>query len=84
MAKHAHKLILLNHKTWKCLLPGCNFFVHLGLAHVLIGKQSICWNCEEPFQLAEWSLKEDKPRCDECRGISSDAIAQLLKDKGIE
>jgi hypothetical protein len=35
MAKHPHRVILLNKKTWRCTLEGCNFFVHVGLAHVL-------------------------------------------------
>jgi hypothetical protein len=84
MAKHPHLLVLINKKTWKCALEGCGFFVHLGLAHVLIGKQAICWNCEERFVVSEESLKEEKPRCLECKtGIGDDAIAKFLKEKGL-
>lgn len=78
MAKHAHKLILLNKKTWRCMIEGCNFFVHLGLTHVLIGKQAVCWKCEEAFQVAQWSLKDEKPICDDCRTLG---IAQWLEEK---
>jgi hypothetical protein len=83
MAKHPHKLILINNKTWKCALEGCSFFVHLGLQHLLIGKHATCWDCEELFSVSEISLLEPKPRCNECRGISNDAISQMLKDKGL-
>jgi hypothetical protein len=82
MAKHPHLLILLNKKTWKCMLEGCNFFVHLGLAHVLVGKSAICWNCEGRFTLNEAALKEDKPRCDECRiGMSAEELERIIAAK---
>jgi len=81
MAKHPHLLILMNKKTWKCALEGCGFFVHLGLAHILIGKTAICWDCQEKFMVSEESLKEEKPRCYECKtGVN---IEQYLKDKGL-
>lgn len=82
MAKHPHLLQLINHKTWRCMLEGCAFFVHTGLAHILIGKTIVCWNCEDKFIASELALEEEKPRCDDCRiGMSSDVIEQLLKKK---
>lgn len=68
MAKHPHKLILLNKKTWKCAVQGCSFFVHLGLAHILVGKIGICWGCGEQFMIDEYALREEQPRCIDCRG----------------
>lgn len=67
MAKHPHKLILMNKKTWRCTLEGCAFFVHLGLAHILVGKTGICWGCNEQFMIDEYALKEEMPRCTDCR-----------------
>lgn len=67
MSKHPHRLILMNKKTWKCTLEGCSFFVHLGLAHILVGKIGICWECGEQFQIDEYALKEEMPRCTDCR-----------------
>jgi len=67
MAKHAHQLILLNKKTWRCKLEGCSFFVHLGLAHILENKIGVCNQCGEQFRIDAHSLKEDMPRCSECR-----------------
>ena len=68
MAKHPHKILLVNNgKTWKCVLAGCAFFVHRGLEYVLIGKHAVCWNCDDIFEIDEYSLKDGKPKCDECR-----------------
>lgn len=67
MGKHPHKLIFQQKKTWRCTLPGCSFFVHQGLAHILVGKISICWECNEEFMTDEGALTEDMPRCAECR-----------------
>lgn len=67
MAKHPHKLILINRKTWKCALPECGFFVHLGLAHVLLGKTAVCWECGELFTVDEDALRDEMPKCADCR-----------------
>jgi hypothetical protein len=82
MAKHPHLLLLINKKTWKCTLDGCGFFVHLGLAHVLVGKNAICWNCEGIFSLTESSLRDDKPICPECKiGVSEDVLEKYIQSK---
>lgn len=83
MAKHPHKLILLQKKTWRCTLEGCSFFVHIGLAHVLVGKQSICWQCNEEFKLDYKSLQDEMPTCYECKvgtkgGMNIDARENLI------
>lgn len=69
MSKHPHRLLLVDKKTWRCTLPGCRFFVHLGLAHLLVGRTVICWECGEQFQFDENSLKEDMPTCFECKQL---------------
>jgi len=66
MAKHPHRLILMDKRTWRCTLEGCAFFVHLGLQHVLLGKTVVCWECGETFQFKSESLKEEMPKCDDC------------------
>ena len=87
MAKHPHRLILLNSKTWRCTLPGCNFFVHLGLAHVLLGKTAICWDCGEQYTVDERALKFDTPKCATCRGevyagMTDDSFIDKLIEEG--
>lgn len=65
MAKHPHRLMLFNRKTWKCV--ECSFFVHLGLAHVLIGKEAVCWGCGDEFIIDGEALKDEQPKCEPCR-----------------
>lgn len=76
MAKHPHRLLLVNHKTWRCTLPNCPFFVHTGLSYILIGKQSVCWECSENFTVEEESLKDEQPICEECRAIRSGGLTR--------
>ena len=80
MAKHPHRLLLNQKKTWRCTLPNCSYFIHVGLAHILPGKQSICWECSEEFTLSEEALKDDQPVCDRCRskneGWDMDAMSK--------
>lgn len=76
MAKHPHKLLFVNNQTWKCQLEGCAFFVHKGLQHVLVGKRAICWNCDEIFVISEASLKDGKPKCDDCRLFSTIPVVE--------
>jgi hypothetical protein len=76
----------MNKKTWKCTLPGCAFFVHLGLAHVLEGKQGVCWQCGEQFTLTETALRDEMPKCDDCRtrtqGMPSlDELNDIIEQK---
>lgn len=66
MAKHPHRLMLNENKTWRCTLPNCRYFIHRGLAHVLPGQASICWECGEVFVLDERALQDDQPICDSC------------------
>lgn len=67
MAKHPHRLMLNQKKTWRCTIPGCTYFIHLGLAHTLPGRTALCWECNEEFTLDEDALKDDMPKCVECR-----------------
>jgi len=80
MAKHPHRLLLMNKKTWRCTLGDCTFFVHIGLAHVLPGKQSICWECGDQFTLSEAALKDEMPKCDSCRlGVPQQSIEEYTE-----
>lgn len=70
-SKHTHKFICVGRrgydsKIWKCALPDCTWFVHLGLSHVMLGKPSTCWECDETFLINDDSLKDDMPKCADC------------------
>lgn len=66
MAKHIHRIQLNNGKTWRCTLDECNYFIHIGLAHILPGRLSKCWECGENFKLNTRALSMDQPICDDC------------------
>ena len=78
---HVHKYILRNigkrdkpRKVYACALPDCTHFMpHKAL---VLGKKSICWQCEEEFIITsdivgkkDGSRREKiKLRCPSCRG----------------
>jgi len=68
MAKHAHRVMLFSKKTWKCMLPGCSYFIHTGLEFTIIGRRIVCWECGEEFTATQEALDEarknsDMPNC---------------------
>jgi hypothetical protein len=91
MAKHPHRLMLRDKKTWCCMLPGCSYFIHRGLEHTLPGKTIICWECAEQFMCDEGTIKDalldDMPKCAMCRararGADIDNIGKWLEEKGL-
>jgi hypothetical protein len=88
MVKHTHQFMRVSGKhvsTWRCALDGCKWFVHQGLAHVIVGKRSICWKCGEQFTMTEESMQMDMPECEQCTlGVDIDVLDAFLKEKGIK
>jgi hypothetical protein len=86
--KHIHQFLRVPAKkthTWTC--TRCSWFVHDGLAHILLTKDSICWGCEDIFRMSEAAMEEDKPRCDDCRGsgvASPEEIERILRERGVK
>lgn len=80
MAKHPHRLLLVEGRTWRCTLDGCSFFVHLGLQHILLSKRTVCWECGEVFIFEESNLKEVMPKCPECKfGAITESLNSVIK-----
>ena len=85
MAKHAHRFLLQQKKTWRCTLPGCGYFIHLGLAHILPGKQATCWDCGQEFTLDEEALTDEMPKCSMCRaGVEINHVPRGVADLKME
>lgn len=84
MAKHAHRLLLNQKKTWRCTLPGCRYFIHVGLAHILPGMQSICWQCGEEFTLSEEALEDEQPLCIECKNKQRGGPSRAQVDEMVQ
>ena len=64
---HTHKLKRIRYKSGNtiffCVLPDCSYKANIALS---LGKRSICWRCNSPFILSEYSLRLAKPHCENC------------------
>jgi hypothetical protein len=68
--KHVHKYVKVSSKfsfIWKCADPMCKHFVYGAQEYIVIGRASICWSCDNLFTLTNEAMKDETPRCDECR-----------------
>lgn len=68
--RHVHKyyrVTISYAKTWACGLPDCNHYMPKNMEAMINGKQTLCWQCGEVTLMTPMSMKEDQPRCDECR-----------------
>jgi hypothetical protein len=77
--KHIHKYILRpteGRPVWACALMGCNHYMPAHLSSLVIGRTSICWECEQPFQINTLSVKDVRPKCEDCGG-TLEQIKQL-------
>jgi len=55
----------------QCAMPGCGHYLpHLNLA---IGRESICWRCEDTFVMDVDHLSQANPHCNNCKRTEDDA-----------
>lgn len=71
-------------KLWTCALPDCSHHMPLHYENTLIGKLTICWNCEEPTILDYENMQEDMPRCQKCRGLVKPDLIDFLEQHGVK
>lgn len=62
-----HKLELAGQKVWCCALPDCSHHMPKHYENAVIGKYSICWNCDKEFRLTPENMTDDMPTCDNCK-----------------
>jgi len=80
--KHTHKYHKID-GLWFCALPDCTHFMPRNMPQeAMLGKRSICWNCNGEMILDEDLLKEDKPNCAICSPNVA-AIGEFLSQKGL-
>lgn len=75
--KYHRRRLGISHTVWACALPNCTHYTPKHMESMVEGKLSICHQCGEEFTLTIDSLKEDNPRCDECR------YAQIKSDDNV-
>lgn len=71
--------------VYKCMLPNCSHYMP---PHLVIGKYSLCWKCDESFIMLRSSAKLAKPYCGSCGGKNTkkepqEKIETLLKELGL-
>ena len=71
-----HRVEIAGAKVWACALGDCNHYMPVHMSALIPGKNSYCWDCDNPIILDSSNMIEDRPRCVECRtGINLDEIA---------
>ncbi len=64
--------------VWACALPDCSHYMPQVMTELISGKFSICWGCRETFVLTPENMKDDFPRCDDCKG--GNAVTEALSE----
>lgn len=67
--KHIHKYMhqqLKVIKVWRCAAPECSHWMPPHLEDLLMGRFSVCWNCNETFPLDERAMQDEQPVCINC------------------
>ena len=72
--RHTHKYHRIpfgSGKVWACALMNQNCTHHIPnyMESTIIGRKSICWECDSDFILDENAILHDKPLCGDCRGL---------------
>lgn len=79
---HTHKYFRHN-DIWHCGLGKCTHFMPKNIPQFkMIGRPSICWECEKEFELSPDELSKDRPFCEECR-IKINQLEEYMKEKGL-
>lgn len=90
--RHTHKYIKRELGTkekpshvYACALPNCTHFMPKNMEGLLIGKTSICWECEAEFPITINQIRKaiKKPRCMSCRKRLKEDDAKPM-DKAID
>lgn len=72
--KHTHQYYKRIDGMWACSgYEGCTHYMPKNMWPAPTGHKSLCWSCEQPFQLTPVNMERGKPMCDAC----SDRIDSL-------
>lgn len=72
-----HKVKLGKHVVYKCALGGCPHYIRKELVE---GRISICWICDEPFQITKVSSSLLRPHCISCTKSQSKTQLDSIKE----
>lgn len=82
--RHTHKYHRIPFgasKVWACarMAENCTHHIPPYMENTIVGRKSICWQCDSDFVLNERSIERDRPICPECSGLTK--IEDLLIEK---
>jgi hypothetical protein len=83
--KHVHKYKRMkvgknkSYEIFRCFQPGCTHYI--GADHI-INRQSICWQCGDPF-IITYKLIKVKPTCQDCKD-NKKRTAKPIEDFSLE
>lgn len=64
---HVHKFRMKVYESgytvYFCVVKDCPYRIEQCFT---LGKEVICWRCNQPFELNEYSMRLVKPHCDKC------------------
>lgn len=88
MARHSKRHIHKYHKidvnytdVWACALPDCTHFMPKHMENMVLGRASLCWQCNERFILNTENMKNKRPICPTCAlGVKEDELELPLSD----
>lgn len=67
-----HKVDCFGELLFFCALPDCPHHMPKYYENGLIGKKSICWNCDSEFILDERAMSMDMPVCISCALVTNE------------
>lgn len=76
-----HKVVIYGNKVWACALSDCTHYMPKHLEDLVMGKNTICWDCERPFPIDAIAAKLDKPLCYDCLEVRNARTAELDKPR---
>jgi hypothetical protein len=77
---HVHKyrkITVASSRVYACSLDDCTHYMPKHMEDLMMGKRSICWNCESEFPLDIDAMKMDMPVCMKCR-LNDNEIVEIL------
>lgn len=76
-----HRVDFIGQKIFACALPDCSHYMPKHMEPMIVGKRSLCWQCDKPFVIGYEHLEQDKPICANCAmGLPTDKdeLAELI------
>lgn len=82
--KHIHKYYKNTSGFWACARPDCTHYLPTNVADRIEFSKSICWECEEVFQMNKTLAELSQPKCQPCRMPNSTSIEEFIRQRDLK